>query len=234
MSCKMKIAVIETNESLRSKFSDIITSLFDSRVETETYSSYSDFLELAVGRIQYDILFTNIVLDNKSGVKLAAEYKNSVDSVKLVFYCKDMNMAPDIFETEPYNLLKIPFEKKKIQEIINKAAEEKENEKQQYIGLQNRYGVYCYNLNDIELFESEARELIVYHKAKKVRIYKKLDEIQQQVEHSSLFIRCHQSFLVNRKYILELVDKKIVLRNGMEIPVARNRLAAVREKLLQY
>lgn len=49
------------------------------------------------------------------------------------------------------------------------------------------------------------------------------------------FIRCHQSYLVNRKYIRSLIKDgnafELVLTNGTRIPVSRLKIGAVRNEL---
>jgi two-component system LytT family response regulator len=48
------------------------------------------------------------------------------------------------------------------------------------------------------------------------------------------FIRCHQSHLVNKKYIKSWVKEEggyLLLENGMQIPISRNKKDAVAEAL---
>lgn len=229
---RLRIAIVETDETLRKALSDIIGNQFPALPEIAEYSSCGNFFDKALGKLHFDLIFCNIQLGKKSGVKLMAEYKEWIDNVKLVFYCENMNRAPEIFETQPFGLVKVPFEKKRIREIIKRAIEQIEEETQYYIGLRNKHGVYCLNLKEVVLFESNAREVIVHHSERELKVYKKLDEVQEHIEDSKLFMRCHQSFLINIDYISEISDKKIVMKNGKEVPVARNRLGKIKDNFV--
>lgn len=58
----------------------------------------------------------------------------------------------------------------------------------------------------------------------------KLDQILQEYG----FIRCHQSFLVNCKYICRLRTSMIELTDGIKIPVSKHRVKEVRQAFFDY
>ena len=60
-----------------------------------------------------------------------------------------------------------------------------------------------------------------------IRVPMKLGEVQEAMP--DYFLRCHQSFLVNAREIVRFCQKKITLKNGIEIPVSRKRYAQARE-----
>jgi DNA-binding LytR/AlgR family response regulator len=46
------------------------------------------------------------------------------------------------------------------------------------------------------------------------------------------FVRIHQSFLVNVRYITDVARYKVILTNGSELPVPRARYAEVRNRYI--
>lgn len=60
-------------------------------------------------------------------------------------------------------------------------------------------------------------------------MYGQINDLQKQLADFS-FIRPHQSFLVNLKYIDRIRNYTIYMTNGMEIPVTKPRYVEVKEK----
>lgn len=49
-----------------------------------------------------------------------------------------------------------------------------------------------------------------------------------------IFIRCHQSFTVNAKYVASLTSNIIFLRDNTRIPVSRNKQSRTKEIFVKY
>lgn len=75
----------------------------------------------------------------------------------------------------------------------------------------------------ILFFESDLKQVLVHLQSGAVlRFYRKLDEIESEINHN-LFIRVHQSFLVNRNHILYInrSDHTISLSNAKSIFISK-------------
>ncbi len=64
-------------------------------------------------------------------------------------------------------------------------------------------------------------------------LYKKLDEIEEQL-YPFGFIRAHQSFLVNMRYVERIRSYVLYLKNGMEISVPKSRYSYVKERIMIF
>ena len=63
-------------------------------------------------------------------------------------------------------------------------------------------------------------------------IYKKLSEIEQALT-DRRFLRCHQSFLVNMRYIAK-ADKQFELTTGDVVLIRQRSLREIRQTYLDY
>lgn len=63
-----------------------------------------------------------------------------------------------------------------------------------------------------------------------VVVSEKLESLLQRLD-SNAFSRCHNSFVVNLRYVREYRRNSILLENGTEIPVSRKYTQAVRQQL---
>lgn len=64
-----------------------------------------------------------------------------------------------------------------------------------------------------------------------VLVSKTLMAVEKQLEPYGDFVRIHRSYLVNRYYIMELKQHKLILENGISLSVATRRKTAVKHKL---
>lgn len=69
---------------------------------------------------------------------------------------------------------------------------------------------------------------------RKYTLYGKLKEIESQMKNRKfVFIRIHQSYLVNYKYIKRINLLSVVLHNGMELRISEDRVKDVRKKFCE-
>ena len=66
-----------------------------------------------------------------------------------------------------------------------------------------------------------------------------LDQIESELALYRQFVRCHQSYIVNFDYVMEVQRTKILLKNCTDsknefVPVSRSHKESVKEKFLLY
>lgn len=88
-------------------------------------------------------------------------------------------------------------------------------------------------LEDILYIESRSHQLWFERNGAQMYMYGQINDLQKKLADFS-FIRPHQSFLVNLKYIEQIRNYTIYMTNGMEIPVTKPRYGEVKEKFLNY
>ncbi len=84
----------------------------------------------------------------------------------------------------------------------------------------------------IMYFETSVNEhkLLVHEKHKTIEFFGKMKEIEKEVGED--FIRCHRSYLVNKKNILEINYKKklIIMKNHSECPISYRMIGHVKNQ----
>lgn len=98
--------------------------------------------------------------------------------------------------------------------------------------LKKKTGEQTINLNEIEYIMSEKRKIIIFKKDGQSDFYMKLDEIEEMLDAS--FLRCHQSFLVNMRYIDQFEEDGIILKSGSFVPVSRKKYYSSKRIYLSY
>lgn len=64
-------------------------------------------------------------------------------------------------------------------------------------------------------------------------MYATLNDIEKDLENTG-FIRIHQSFLVNLKYIINILRYKAILSNGEELVIPKARYKEVKDSFIAY
>ena len=63
-----------------------------------------------------------------------------------------------------------------------------------------------------------------------LHMYEKLDVVEERLL-SKKFIRVHKSYLVNAKEIETISNYKVVLKNGVQLPIPRDKYKTVKQQL---
>ncbi|MDE7007155.1 MAG: LytTR family transcriptional regulator, partial [Lachnospiraceae bacterium] len=87
--------------------------------------------------------------------------------------------------------------------------------------------------DEIIYIETARHKNIFYVGDQTYSIYKKLDEIEEELKGMG-FIRIHQSFLVNLRYVDKISSYVLYLSNGQELSVPKARYPAVKKQYMQY
>jgi DNA-binding LytR/AlgR family response regulator len=74
-------------------------------------------------------------------------------------------------------------------------------------------------LEKVFFFESNARKITVYTAGENIEFYNKLDMLEGILSEKG-FLRCHQSYLINEKYI-DSMSRETVMVKGEKIPMSR-------------
>ena len=83
--------------------------------------------------------------------------------------------------------------------------------------------------DDIIYIETSRHKNVFYTAGETYSIYKKMDELEVELAGMG-FVRIHQSFLINMRYIGKLGSYVMVLTTGKEISVPKSRYPEVKRQ----
>jgi len=89
------------------------------------------------------------------------------------------------------------------------------------------------NVDDIIYIETNRHKNIFHLKNQTYSVYKKLSEIEEELRDEG-FLRVHQSFLVNMRYIDKINSYILTLTTGTEISVPKSRYQEVKRRYAMY
>lgn len=175
-------------------------------------------------------------LDVKDGIHYARQIRKENRQAFLILIANpEMSpmsyMRPDIMAE---SLLLRPLKKEVMSEVIREAVSEfskrfLKTDKEESFVVQGREGRWVLEYDRILYFESRDKRVFVNTADREIAFYDTLDHLQEELPEQ--FLRCHRSFIVNRKRIqqIQLAKNRIILQGEYEIPVSRTCRKAVKE-----
>lgn len=224
----MKILVCDDNKVICNDISKYIESNFDYNVSV---ANDKNSIYHYLNEDKLDLLIIDIVLGKINGIDIAKEFTKQFPNLNVIFitgygdtYYKDIYkyINPCGFLEKPiqYNILN--FFIKQIQDNFNAR-----NSK---LRINYNYNSYIIPNRDIIYIQSDKRLSVIHTTAEKFKTYKKLSDMLDELPDT--FIRCHQSFIVNRDYVRNVEGNQFLLSSGNVIPISKKYLKNVKDLFL--
>lgn len=154
----------------------------------------------------------------------AVESMNNFDkNVLIIYVTSHESYMQESFSVRPFRFLVKPVEEKQIAGCLEAAYEE--------ISSADSYFRYSYQrlnckipMRDILYFESKRRKVYIVTEKETFEFYGKLNEIEESLRASKgIFLRIHQSFLINYKHIKGLAYDFAVMDNEERLSISEDR-----------
>jgi len=237
----IEIAVCDDNNYHCENIKNIIDKYMKSHsgipFKIDTYSSGKELIDLGIAIQKYQIAFLDIEMDI-DGLITARNIRKYSDKIYIAFITAFISHSLDGYEVEAIRyILKNDKLENAINEclitILHKMNSIVEPIKINYIFIDGERTV---TLSTILYIESNLHKLVFWIMNEELKPYKKygkLDDIDKSLAEYG-FIRIHKSYLVNIKHIRNILSKKVILSNGMELVISKSKYKNVKELFIEY
>lgn len=201
-----------------------------------------------------DILFLDIQFPNKTGFDLLNEI--STYTFQVIFVTAFDNYAIKAIKYAALDYLLKPINVEELVEAVNKVEKKSKNSisesqiknlqlylnekkvENSNIGLPLSNEIRFVGINEIVYCQSENNYTVfVLTGNEKIIVSKGLYEYEELLP-KEIFIRCHQSYLVNKTFVKSLYKEDgvylIKMKNGVTIPVSRAKKEFVKCRLMSH
>lgn len=229
----IKIAICDDEQQARSAIEKLLKANYGDEVHIACYESAEDLLETwKKGESAEDILLMDIQFEGLDGISAARQLQDRKPYVKIIFITGYIDYATEIFRAEPIYFLTKPVREEKLIEAVERAKSHMQKESGKLLICSLKGSIVKVEVDKIYYLESNKRILYVHEESRTLTLNQKLPDMEKQLPDS--FLRCHQSFLVNMKYIRSFSGQEIELVDGRKVPVSRPKYAAARKAFLKY
>jgi DNA-binding LytR/AlgR family response regulator len=184
------------------------------------YRSENEIIDaIAVGQ-NFDILFLDIYFGDSDGIALAHRIRKMNRQCAIIFATNSRERAIEGYGVRAVQYILKPLSGENVAQALDQALESVSDRNGEFVRIQNRQGLWRIPVSDIIYAESDAR-VISIHTARQgsVSYYDRLDNFEKLCG-DRRFLRSHKSFLVNLDYVHAIVNNRLELETGEEIPIS--------------
>ena len=197
---------------------------------TEYNSGINLINDIEEGRC-FSIIFMDIYMDEMLGIDAAHRLRENIHyEGDIVFLTATSKFAVDSYEVNASGYLVKPLSYEKVFAVMDKILS---SYKSRTYLIRRHSSIIHIPIDEILYIDSDNNKCLLHRKdGRNYTIYKKLDEIQEELP-SSHFLRCHQSYLVNMDYIRS-ADKDFEMINGDVVSIRQRDIKRIRSVYFDY
>lgn len=203
----------------------------------DAYSSGEALVNLGIEVMRYTVVFLDINMDKIDGIRTAEKIRKVSRDILIVFVTAYVN-----YSLEGYRLDAVRYLLKSnanFQSTVNECMEaimDKLNYSVAKKEFDFKEGTKNISLERLLYIESKLHKLEFHVMEDDMMVYTtygKLDTLEEELKEKG-FIRIHQSYLVNKKYIENVKRYKVVMTNRVELSIPKVRYTYVKEQFILY
>ena len=170
------------------------------------------------------IVFLDINMEGMDGLEAAGRIKAECPKVHIVLVTAYVNYALDGYKVKASRFLLKDDLERTLPECVEDILRE-----ERVVEFDFVEGNVRLRVDDIIYIETSKHKNVFCTAGETYSIYKKMDELEAELAGMG-FVRIHQSFLINMRYIGKLSSYVMVLTTGKEISVPKSRYPEVKRQ----
>lgn len=226
----LQVAICDPNLAERHVLCQELEKLLFDRVDYRLvpFDSREDLLDQLAGTAPFQLIFLEV--SPLAGMEAAAKIRESAPQADLILLGSHVCHLAEGYRYHAFDVLLKPLHPARLQEVVGRYLQERERRDADFLTVRIQRCNVRLPLCQIYYLESKQRKVVVHMVESPLAFYGRLDPLEQALAGAG-FLRCHQSYLVNRRHIRRLEGNRLSLANGMELPVSRTYLRGLREAL---
>lgn len=217
----IRVAICDDNVSDLARLRTMLEGCGLSLTITDYACGENLLWDVETEKARFDIYLLDIYLEGISGVEAARRIRAKDGCAALIFVSSSDSYYRDAFDLFATNYLIKPLKQTALNTVMMKAAEGIRRQRDLILPITYRGCTYVLKQKDIEYISSSNRMLSFYMVSGEEHVcYGKMDQITAQLK-SGDFVRCHQSYIINLRYVLERTSNGLLIGNTV-IPISRS------------
>ncbi len=231
---RYKIAIVDDEDIIREEIEKEVRLWAQSRklsLDLETFPSGDSFLFHWPNMKNLDLLLLDIEMEGLNGVKLSKILREEKSPLQIVFITGFMDYIEMGYDVDALHYLLKPIDSLKFQKVLDKAYARRESDKD-YLSFETKDEFVRLSMDQILYLEVDGNYLTIHTSDRDYQIKSSLKQMEDQVD--ARFFKIYRSILVNIKYIRSSKKDRLILKNGLELPLARGKYRELNQYIIDY
>ena len=230
----IRIAVVDDEEKEISIISQIVNDFFNENKLKYNLKTFTSGEALLADKIEFDLIFLDIQMGGIDGIETAKQIRDINKKISLIYISNYTEKMAASFAVHPFAFLEKPIDAMNVKKHIMDYIEYyEEMTKTGSILLTEKNGEFLIDIQEILYFEYVGNRKIKMKLNDSSRIIiDSLSDLENKLSRYDFMIP-HKSFLVNKAKIRSFYFSLIMI-NGDEIPIAKNRHKQIKEEMNDY
>lgn len=227
----MRIAVCDDFNTDRCRVIDMLNSVMKNFTVDE-FSNGNELLDKHALE-PYDLIISDILMPDISGIDMAATLRRTDTKTPIVFMSTSEEFGVQSYRVLAFDYLLKPIDMEQFKACLKRLMSQREKKKR-YIKVTYLGTETSILLSNIQYLESNLRKVIFgLPKGREITVSGKLTDFEPALlDHG--FCRCHKSFLVNIEHIDRVEDDLFHLTGGKTIRISRAYKASAKKAYFDY
>ena len=167
-----------------------------------------------------DIIISFIELKNSDDIKFARKVKDNTINGCIIFISENESLVFESLSVQPLQFIRINNFDEDFKNMI-KVLGDYLNNINRTITLKTGLATVRLNINNIIFIESFGHYLIVHSTNGEYKVRGKISNIIDEIN-NPIMIRVHKSYIVNTKFVEEILSNRLILKSNIDIPIGRS------------
>lgn len=200
--------------------------------------NHSDELLKIIENENFHIYILDIVMPMVNGLELGKEIRKNDREAQIVYVTTEAQFALNAYSVTPINYLIKPVDKEKFFDTISLAISKLDLKDDKLFTIKTSDSLRVIRLLDILCCEYMKHTVLFTLKNNEEVISRTIREsftdYISEIINEKNFIKCHNAFVVNMRFIESFSKDSFTIRGGKIIPISKNLYSLVRDTYMDY
>lgn len=228
-----RIAVCGTDIKCRQKLTEVFSSLM--LKETEAFEicyfeNSEQMIESQNKNGYFRLAFTEFASACRDVGDFCGKFKMLMPETDLIIVANSTENISDECRLRSFDILVKPVSPTRLRSVCGRWLAEQCSLSGDFLNVNVQRSIVQISLCRTYYFKRSRRKITACMNGGDVQFYSDLEKLERSLKYNG-FIRCHQSYLVNTKFISEIKGNKLIMADNTEIPVSRTYIKDVRNRV---
>ena len=224
----VRAILISDNIHIRNRLQEKLKKLLPEDSELRLFTGR----EAATRDRTADLIFMQTRLRHINVLDLQERLVKTNPAASFAFFSENLEDADFVLDTPVDGFLWLEDPKDRLEPIVKVMLERLATRQKDFMRVKRRTSFQSIPKDEILYLERDYRKLIFHlTNGSEISFYKPLEEVVEELD--DRFMRVHNSYIINTRFIKQLTRDAIILENDVKVPISRTYTRQIRDKLIK-